>query len=64
MATKKDVIHPCIRCKYFKACGDKSRTQPCEGRELEPRKHSKFGHTENKLEPRKISVLGLVEKKR
>lgn len=25
-------IHPCINCIYFKACGETTRTMPCEGR--------------------------------
>lgn len=25
--------NPCKGCKYFDACGDASRTAPCEGRE-------------------------------
>ena len=24
--------HPCINCIYFKACGETTRTMPCEGR--------------------------------
>lgn len=28
----KTVKHPCISCIYFAACGDNSRTKPCEGR--------------------------------
>ena len=26
------VKKPCIGCIYFKACGNTSRTEPCEGR--------------------------------
>ena len=29
---KNQPIHPCINCIYFKACGDTTRTMPCEGR--------------------------------
>ena len=25
-------IHPCINCIYSKACGETTRTMPCEGR--------------------------------
>ena len=25
-------IHPCINCIYFKACGETTRTMPCNGR--------------------------------
>lgn len=25
--------NPCKGCRYFDACGDASRTAPCEGRE-------------------------------
>ena len=28
----KDVQHPCINCIYFKACGETTRTMPCDGR--------------------------------
>jgi hypothetical protein len=28
----KQPIHPCINCIYFKACGETTRTMPCEGR--------------------------------
>ena len=24
--------HPCINCIYFKACGETTRTMPCDGR--------------------------------
>ena len=24
--------HPCIGCIYFKACGENTRTAPCNGR--------------------------------
>ena len=26
------MAHPCINCIYFKACGETTRTMPCEGR--------------------------------
>ena len=29
---KNQPIHPCINCIYFKACGETTRTMPCEGR--------------------------------
>lgn len=29
---KKSVIHPCVGCIYFTACGDTGRTAPCAGR--------------------------------
>lgn len=32
--TNKNVIHPCIGCKYFHACGNTGRTEYCDGREL------------------------------
>ena len=28
----KQVKHPCIGCVYFNACGETSRTTPCDGR--------------------------------
>lgn len=34
MQTKKDVKYPCVNCKYFKACGNTNRTEPCNGREV------------------------------
>lgn len=27
------VKRPCINCKYFKACGETTRTMPCAGRD-------------------------------
>lgn len=30
--SKKVIKHPCIGCVYFVACGDSSRTAPCQGR--------------------------------
>ena len=42
--TNKDVKHPCINCKYFDACGDKSRTERCEGRAINKPKKHKFKH--------------------
>lgn len=30
---KKQPLHPCQNCIYFKACGETNRTQPCEGRQ-------------------------------
>ena len=30
--TDNDVKHPCIGCIYFKACGETTRTYPCNGR--------------------------------
>ena len=35
---KANVKYTCRNCKYFNTCGSTSRTQPCEGRELKPRK--------------------------
>lgn len=32
MRNKPMPKHPCIRCIYFKACGETNRTVPCEGR--------------------------------
>ena len=29
---KNHPIHPCINCIYFKACGETTRTMPCDGR--------------------------------
>lgn len=29
---KKSPIHPCQSCIYFKACGENTRTTPCNGR--------------------------------
>ena len=38
------VKYPCRNCKYFNACGEKSRTVPCEGRETRGgRKHERNG---------------------
>lgn len=28
----KTVKHPCVGCVYFTACGENTRTMPCEGR--------------------------------
>ena len=28
----KNVKHPCVGCIYFKACGENTRTMPCNGR--------------------------------
>ncbi len=28
----KTVKKPCANCVYFAACGDRSRTMPCDGR--------------------------------
>ena len=28
----KQPKHPCINCIYFKACGETTRTMPCDGR--------------------------------
>lgn len=41
METKKNVKHPCQSCKYFDACGNTSRTEPCEGREVKGRRKKK-----------------------
>ena len=30
--------HPCISCIYFKACGETTRTMPCEGRQTKSQK--------------------------
>ena len=30
--TEKSVKHPCQGCIYFKACGETTRTYPCNGR--------------------------------
>ena len=40
---KKQPIHPCINCIYFDACGDTTRTMPCDGRmtKSEKKKESK-----------------------
>lgn len=36
--------YPCRNCKYFNACGEKSRTMPCEGRETKRgEKHERNG---------------------
>ncbi len=32
MKKKISPQHPCIGCVYFTACGETSRTAPCEGR--------------------------------
>jgi len=30
---KKNIIkYTCINCKYFNACGDEERTEPCKGK--------------------------------
>ena len=34
----KKVTHPCIGCIYFKACGETTRTMPCEGRKTKSEK--------------------------
>ena len=31
----KQPKYPCRSCIYYNACGDKSRTMPCEGRKTE-----------------------------
>lgn len=35
---KKMPKYPCRGCIYFKACGDNSRTHPCEGRQTKSQK--------------------------
>lgn len=30
--------HPCISCIYFKACGETTRTMPCNGRMIKSEK--------------------------
>ena len=39
--TNLDIKHPCIGCKYFPTCGDKSRTARCEGRDINKTKPNK-----------------------
>lgn len=34
---------PCIGCVYFKACGDTSRTMPCNGRMTKTERKKKGG---------------------
>lgn len=34
----KQVKHPCQGCKYFNACGNTNRTEPCNGRETKKKK--------------------------
>lgn len=34
----KQPKYPCRNCKYFKACGDNTRTMPCKGRKTERKK--------------------------
>ena len=34
----KEVKFPCRNCIYFKACGESTRTTPCEGRKTEKEK--------------------------
>lgn len=36
--TSKNVKYPCRGCKYFNACGDNTRTQRCEGRDINKEK--------------------------
>lgn len=31
---KNKVKYPCRNCKYFKVCGQLTRTEPCNGRKL------------------------------
>lgn len=34
----KKVKHPCMSCKYFMICGSTTRTEECNGREVNGRK--------------------------
>ena len=34
----KSIKHPCQGCIYFAACGESSRTHPCEGRKTKSEK--------------------------
>ena len=42
---KNQPKHPCINCIYFKACGETTRTMPCEGRmtKSKKKKESSYG---------------------
>lgn len=35
----KNVKHPCQGCIYFKACGENTRTVPCNGRVTKSQKN-------------------------
>lgn len=43
ISMKKQPIHPCINCIYFKVCGETTRTTHCKGRmtKSEQKKESK-----------------------
>lgn len=32
MKDTKEVKHPCVGCVYYKACGNTTRTERCNGR--------------------------------
>lgn len=36
----KNVRYPCRGCIYFKACGENTRTYPCEGRKTKREKEA------------------------
>ena len=50
METKKNVKHPCQSCKYFDACGNTSRTEPCEGREVKGRRKKNIKDSGSEVE--------------
>ena len=39
--TNTNVVHPCQGCKYFDACGNTARTEPCLGRDTNKKKKVK-----------------------
>jgi hypothetical protein len=47
--TRKDVQYPCRNCKYFIACGDTSRTNPCDGRDINKDENTRKDDTKHKL---------------
>ena len=38
LSKMKQPKYPCRNCIYYNACGDKSRTMPCEGRKTKSQK--------------------------
>lgn len=45
---KKDVLHPCQGCVYFKACGSTSRREPCQGRKTKRQQQREQAQEERK----------------
>ena len=44
------ISHPCISCRFIKVCGDKTRTEPCNGRDVIGRKVKGRGESYFKYE--------------